>query len=79
MVELRADREHWLLVEVTPGILAAAEAVVESQGLRALDAVHVASAAAAYREIARRLPFITADREQAKAAESLGLEVVMVR
>ena len=76
---VRADRDHWLVVEVTAEVLATAEAIVDSEGLRTLDAVHVASAVVLGRELGGALRFVTADQEQADAAAKLGLEVMVVQ
>ena len=78
LLRVQADRAYWELVEVTPLVLTQAEDLVRTTGLRALDAIHVGSALAFQNSSGLRLPFITADSQQRKAAEQVGLDVVWV-
>ena len=72
---LAADRSFWMVIEVSSAVLAAAEALAAAHPLRALDAIHVASATL----FANRLPtsqtltFVSADIRQTAAAGALGL------
>jgi hypothetical protein len=75
---MRGDRLHWEFVEVSPLVLDRAEEIVELTALRALDALHVASALILRAATGTRAPFITADAEQRDAAGVLGLEVIWV-
>ena len=71
-----ADRAYWTLVEVGTKVLAAAETLVAAHPLRALDAIHVASAKLfADRVAAPQLLFVSADRRQTEAATAIGLAV----
>ena len=72
------DREAWELLEIGPVILARAESIVREVALRALDAIHVASALTFIEGTARHLPFVAADFGQRVAAERVNLEVVWV-
>ena len=70
------DREFWALIEVSSSVLAAAETIVATHSLRALDAIHVASA----RLFASRigvpdLAFVSADTRQTTAAAAAGLTI----
>jgi predicted nucleic acid-binding protein len=78
VVRLRQERREWELVELTADVLARAERLAEEHDLRALDAVHVASALEFEAAIGGRIPFVTADRRQRDAAEQLGLDVVWI-
>lgn len=75
---LQRDRAHWELVDPTRTVLARAEQLAGGQGLRALDALHVASALEFGSSTELRVPFITADRRQREAARRSGLNVVWV-
>jgi predicted nucleic acid-binding protein len=75
---LQRDRAHWELVDPTRTVLARAEQLAGGRGLRALDALHVASALEFGSSTELRVPFITADRRQREAAERSGLTVVWV-
>jgi predicted nucleic acid-binding protein len=79
--QLRRDRAHWALVEVTVAVLDEAEQVITQTGVRTLDAIHLASALharAAAGESASPIPFVTADVPQREAALRLGLDVQWV-
>jgi uncharacterized protein len=75
---LQRDRVHWELVDPSRTVLGRAEQLAGGQGLRALDALHVASALEFETSTDLRVPFITADRRQREAAERTGLNVVWV-
>ena len=71
-----ADRPFWTSVEITRDVLAAAEALVATHPLRALDAIHVASAQFfADRTALLNLTFVSADARQTTAAGALGITV----
>ena len=75
---LQRDRVHWQLVDATRAVLGRAELLAGGQGLRPLDALHVASALEFETSTDLRIPFVTADRRQREAAERAGLNVVWV-
>jgi predicted nucleic acid-binding protein len=72
------DRVHWELVDATRTVLGRAEQLAGGQGLRALDALHVASALEFETSTDLRIPFVTADRRQREGAERAGLNVVWI-
>lgn len=68
------DRGFWALIDVSTDVLAAAETLVATQPLRALDAIHVASAQLFARRIAvPKLLFVSADARQTAAAAAVGM------
>ena len=75
---MRADRRQWQLMEVSPLLLDRVEEIVVEIPLRALDAIHVASALTFRAATGIPVPFITADTSQRDAAATLGLEVIWV-
>ncbi len=75
---LNKDREFWELVELSSLVLSRAEELVQSTGVRTLDAIHLASALIFQAATGTRIPFITADGKQKQAAEQLHLEVIWV-
>jgi len=69
-----ADRPFWTVVEVSGDVLATAETLSAAHPLRALDAIHVASAQLfAARTATPQLLFVSADLRQTKAAAALGM------
>jgi predicted nucleic acid-binding protein len=68
------DRAYWTLIEVSTEVLTAAEALSEAHPLRALDSIHVASAKL-FRDRIRpgSFIFVSADAQQTRVAEALGL------
>ena len=72
------DREKWRYVELTPACLENAEKYVSDFDVRALDAIHVASAMISRGRFPKGLPFITADVRQRTVAVDLGLDVIWV-
>lgn len=72
---LAADRSHWTLVTIGPEILAAAEALAATHPLRALDAIHVASAQLFSARMPAPTLFVSADRRQTDIASAMGLTV----
>ena len=70
-----ADRAFWIFVEVSREVLAAAESLSAAHPLRALDAIHVASAQVfAVRIGSRGCTFVSADVRQTKAAAALRMD-----
>jgi predicted nucleic acid-binding protein len=68
------ERDFWALIEVSRDVLVAAEMLVATHPLRALDAIHVASAQLfAGRIAAPKLLFVSADARQTSAATALGM------
>jgi hypothetical protein len=68
------DRAFWALVEVRSDVLTAAEAIISTHPLRALDALHVASAQVFARRLtASELLFVSADARQTTAAAAVGM------
>ena len=71
-------REKWRYVELTSTSLEDAEKYVSDFDVRALDAIHIASAMISGRRFPKGLPFITADSRQREVAVHLGLDVISV-
>lgn len=68
------DRGFWALIDVSSDVLAAAETLVATHPLRALDAIHVASAQLFAGRIAvPGLVFVSADARQTAAAAAAGM------
>jgi uncharacterized protein len=63
------------LVAVSAALLRTAEEVVRDRGVRALDAIHIASALMFQADSRIRIPFITADERQLGAAVACGLRL----
>jgi predicted nucleic acid-binding protein len=74
---VEADDASWQLVPMSDEIVATARSRVLQQSVRTLDAIHLASAEALYRE-GLRVPFVTADARQADAGRTIGLDVMAV-
>ena len=71
-----ADRAFWTVVEVSGAVLAAAETLSAAHPLRALDAIHVASAQLfAARTASAAFVFVRADMRQTTAAAALGMTI----
>ncbi|MEX2271536.1 MAG: type II toxin-antitoxin system VapC family toxin [Vicinamibacterales bacterium] len=69
-----SDRAFWTIVGVSSEVLTTAETLVATHPLRALDAIHVASAQLfATRIAAPRLTFVSADARQTAAAAAVGM------
>lgn len=73
---IRKDRSYWELVAVTPLVLTNAEGLIQTTGVKTLDALHLASVQAFQAMSGIRIPFITADIRQRDAASRLDLTVV---
>jgi predicted nucleic acid-binding protein len=72
------DQQHWTLIEVSPSLISAAEALLESHPLPTIDAIHVASAQLFASHMDTDLVFVSADRRQCAAASRLGLSTERV-
>jgi len=72
-VDAMADLADVDICQLTPGVLVAGVSLLESQPLRAMDALHVACALAVEPDI-----FVSADHRQLSAARKSGLKVVDV-
>lgn len=75
---IRKDRSYWELVVITPLVLTHAEDLVQTTGVKTLDALHLSSALAFQAAAGIRIPFITADIRQRDAARRLDLTVVWI-
>jgi predicted nucleic acid-binding protein len=76
LARLAADRAFWTAVDVSSDVLAAAEALAASHPLRALDAIHVASARLFAARIApSAFVFVSADARQTAAAAAIGITI----
>ncbi len=75
---IKQDRAFWELVEVNPAVLARAEETVLNLKVRALDAVHLASAMIFKDSTGRPLAFVTSDEQQFAAAQKCDLDVIRV-
>ena len=74
-----ADRAYWTLVEVAEEVLAAAESLAATHPLRALDAIHLASAQLlAGRTAPTPVTFVSADVRQTAAASALGMTARLI-
>jgi len=70
-----ADRLYWTVIEVSSEVLAAAEMLTGAHPLRALDSIHVASAKLFNdRTASQTFSFVSADANQTRVAETLGLK-----
>jgi predicted nucleic acid-binding protein len=68
------DRGFWALIAVSSDVLAATETLVATHPLRALDAIHVASAQLFAGRIAvPGLVFVSADARQTAAAAAVAM------
>jgi predicted nucleic acid-binding protein len=71
---LVADRAYWTVIEVSSEVLTTAESLAGAHPLRALDAIHVASAKLFGDRLASQtLTFVSADIQQTRVATALGL------
>ena len=71
---LAADRAYWTIIEVSREVLATAESLSGAHPLRALDAIHVASAKLfGDRTASATFTFVSADRRQTNVADALGI------
>lgn len=68
--EFASDMEQAVLVEPNGEVLREAVFCIEKTGLKTLDAIHLASALKAGCDL-----FLTADKQQQKAARIMGLRI----
>jgi uncharacterized protein len=73
-----SDRQTWELIETGKEVLDRAERFGRENKVRALDAIHIASAILFREAIAQTLPFVTADSAQREAAAHTSLDVIWV-
>lgn len=75
-----ADRQFWTVMEVSGEVLATAETLSAAHPLRALDAIHVASAKLFAARIASPMfTFVSADIQQTTAAAALGINTRYIK
>ena len=75
---LGTDRARWELIELTAVVLNRAEEIIPQSSVRALDALHIASALVFQAAAGLRVPFVTGDHRQRDAAEQMNLEVIWI-
>jgi len=80
LAQFRHDAAHqYTILEIAPAVLADAERLAESHGLRAYDAVQLAAAADLHRDRSThglsRLTLISADQELNAAAMAEGIDI----
>lgn len=73
---IRKDRSYRELVSVTPLVLSHAEELVQTTGVKTLDALHLASVQAFQAMLGMPIPFTTANVRQRDAASRLDLTVI---
>ena len=73
---IQNDRQTWDLIGLSIEILQSAERIVQDCNVRCLDAIHLASANSFQSRLNRPLSFVTADRQQRKAASQINIEVL---
>ena len=73
-----SDRRTWELIETVKEVLDQAERLGREKNVRALDAIHIASAVLFREATGQKLPFITADSAQRPAAGGVSLDVIWV-
>jgi uncharacterized protein len=78
MKKFTQHRQKFRIMELSGSVLEAAERYVADFDVRALDAIHLASAMVLNDRLPKRLPFITSDSRQRDVGERLGLRVIWV-
>jgi predicted nucleic acid-binding protein len=73
-----ADRAFFELIEPTREVLDRAEQLAREGKVRSLDAIHIASLLCFNDSLDSRTPFITADKDQRRAAVESALDVIFV-
>jgi len=73
MSEVAEDFSDFEVLAITPEIEALAIAAMAGHRLRAMGALHIGTA-----QIAQVDLFVTADRQQAKAAQAMGLKIELI-
>ena len=77
--QVRSDLERMILVEVHERIVSVASRLCRDHGLRAYDAVHLASALTTARELEEPVRVLCADGPLVAASRAEGLEVLVPR
>jgi predicted nucleic acid-binding protein len=73
------DQQFFEWVELARGVRQRVEALLQVHAIRTLDAIHIASALLFKERVEiAMLPFITGDKRQFLAAQTLGLETLWV-
>ena len=72
---LKTERTRWELVAVDNSVLNKAEEVIRNSAIKALDAIHIASALLFQANLGTRIPFVSADARQLNAASAFGLRI----
>lgn len=72
-IRLFDDVHDAIVIQVTPAVVSSAVKLLEKNVLRAMDALHVASALEWQADL-----FVTADRRQHKAAQKAGLATKLI-
>lgn len=73
---LNMDLAAWILVECIPALAADAQSLLLRHGLRAGDAVQLASCLYLQRETTQRIPFVAFDDRLTDAARAEGLTLI---
>jgi predicted nucleic acid-binding protein len=79
VMQVEEDRAGWYRLDVTSDVIGRARGIVSEHALRALDAVHCASALILQEAVSTPIEFATSDRRQRFAAIALGLSVILAR
>ena len=77
--ELELDWEHYLLLEITSGLIRRAAELTEAHALRAYDAIHLASAKLLRERVQAAILFASWDSNLLTAARREGLNLVRVK
>jgi|ERR1700674_3452651 len=75
---LQRDRSHWELIDVGERVIEQAEELIASTRLKALDALHLASAMSFQWQSGNRVPFVTSDALLRDAARRQSLQIIWV-
>lgn len=73
-----SDRIRWELIELGTMVLNRAEETIHQEPMRALDAIHIASALVFQTAAGCRIPFVTGDGRQRDAGEQMNLDVIWI-
>ena len=75
VTQLDRDWEHYVVVELTPGVARRSGELAELRALRGFDAIHLASALWLHSAYSRGIDFMAFDRRLAAAATAAGLRL----
>jgi hypothetical protein len=67
--------DHAARSPVDRPVLEKAQDLIQSSGVKTLDAIHIASALLFQADFGARIPFISADEQQLNAASACGLQM----